>query len=182
MLLSQAQLSYQNKCGFYPQKRQSNRRLLSQLDEFDQDIIIGNTANERQENTIVNEKAGDWDFTFGTFGNNLMTNENTVNAKTLERCFNERIDREVSKIVDTVENRIENAILTAIDSIIAPKIELAISSINASTGRDATRVTANSERGDILGLLPLLKTHLKTVMYYSYQIRMMRLKTVFRTR
>ena len=27
-------------------KRQSNRRLLSQLDDFDQDIIIGNAANE----------------------------------------------------------------------------------------------------------------------------------------
>ena len=28
-------------------KRQSNRRLLSQLDEFDQDVIIGNVASER---------------------------------------------------------------------------------------------------------------------------------------
>ena len=47
-----------------------------------------------------------------------------------------------------VEGRIQNAILTAIDNIIAPKIELAIRSINASSGRDATSVTANSERGD----------------------------------
>ena len=28
-------------------KRQSNRRLLSQLDDFDQDMIVGNAASER---------------------------------------------------------------------------------------------------------------------------------------
>ena len=52
----------------------------------------------------------------------------------------------MSKIVDTVEDRIQNAILTASENIFAPKIELAIRSINASSGRDATSVTANSER------------------------------------
>ena len=40
--------------------------------------------------------------------------------------------------VDTVEDRIQNAILTAIDNIVGPKIALAIRSINASSGRDVT--------------------------------------------
>ena len=75
-----------------------------------------------------------------------------MNVKTLERCFNERIDREMSNIVDTVEDRIRNAILPAIDNIVAPKIELAIRSINASSGRDVTSVTANSERGEHVGI------------------------------
>ena len=75
-----------------------------------------------------------------------------MNVKTLERCFNERIDREISNIVDTVEDRIQNAILTAIVNIVAPKIELAIRSINASSGRDVTSVTANSERGERVGI------------------------------
>ena len=73
-------------------------------------------------------------------------------VKTLERCFNERIDRELSNFVDTVEDRILNAILTAIDSIVAPKVELAIRSIHASSGRDATSVTANPERGEHVGI------------------------------
>ena len=34
----------------------------------------------------------------------------------------------MGNIVDTVENRVQNAILTAIDSTITPKIELAIKS------------------------------------------------------
>ena len=133
-------------------KRQSNRRLLSQLDDFDQVIIFGNAVFERQENIVVNEGTTDRDFTVGTSSNNLATNENAVNVKTLERFFNERIDKEMSSIVDTVEDRIQNAILTALDNIVAPKIELAIGSTKASSGRDATSVAASSERGEHVGL------------------------------
>ena len=133
-------------------KRQSNRRLLSQLDDFDQDMIFDNAASERQENSVVNEGTNDRDFTVGTSSNNIALNENTMNVKTLERCFNELIDREMSNIVDTVEDRIHNAILTAFDNIVAPKIELAIRSINASSGRDVTSVSANSERREHVGI------------------------------
>ena len=100
-------------------KRQSNRSLLSQLDDFDQDMIIGNAASETQGNTVVIEGTDDRDFTVGSSSNNTAINESTVNVKTLERCFNERIDREMNNIVDTVGDRIQNAILTAIDSIIS---------------------------------------------------------------
>ena len=75
-----------------------------------------------------------------------------MNVKTLERCFNERIDREMNNIVDTVEDRIQNEILTAIDNIVAPKIELAIRSISASSGRDVTSVSVNSERREHAGI------------------------------
>ena len=133
-------------------KRQSNRRFLSQLDDFDQNMVIGNADSERQENIVVNEGSNNPDFTVSTSRNNIATNENTVDVKTLERCFNERIDREMNNIIDTVEDRIQNAILTAIDNVVAPKIELAIRSINSSSGRDATNVTANSERGELAGI------------------------------
>ena len=45
-----------------------------------------------------------------------------MDVKTLERCFNERIDRKMSNIVDTVEDRIQNSFLTTIDNIVAPNI------------------------------------------------------------
>ena len=69
----------------------------------------------------------------------------------------------MGSIVDTVENRIQIEILTAIDNIITHKIELAVRSINATSGRDATSATANSERGDCIGILSLLKTYLKGI-------------------
>ena len=133
-------------------KRQSNKRLLSQLDDFEQDVFIGNAASKRQENVAVNEGTNDQEFTVGTSYDSSTVNGNSMSVKTLERCFNERIDREMNNIVDTVEDRIQNAILTAIDNIIVPKIELAIGSVNASSGRDVTSVTANSERGERVGI------------------------------
>ena len=57
----------------------------------------------------------------------------------------------MSNFVDTVEDRIHNSILATIDNIITPRIELAVSSINASSGRDAASGTANSERGERVG-------------------------------
>ena len=56
-------------------KRQSNKRLLNQLDDFDQDMIIGNTASERQENVVVNEGTNGQDFTAGTSNVSSIVNE-----------------------------------------------------------------------------------------------------------
>ena len=133
-------------------KRQSNKRLLSQLDDFDQDLIIGSTASERQENVVVDESTNVQDFTVGTSNVSPVINKNAMNVKTLESCFNERIDREMNIIVDTVEDRIQNAILAAIDNIVALKIELAIRSLNAFSGRDVTSVSANSECREHAGI------------------------------
>ena len=133
-------------------KRQSSKRLLSQLDDFDQDVIIGNTTSERRENVVVNGGVDDQNFTGGTSNVSSIVNENALNVKTLERCFNERIDREMSNIVDTVEDRVQNAVLTAIDNIVTPKIELAIRSINASSRRDVTSASGNSERREYEGI------------------------------
>ena len=133
-------------------KKKSNRKLLSQLDDFGQDMVIDNAASERQENIVVNQSTNDRDFTVGISSINREINESTVNVKTLETCFIERIEKEMSNIVDTVEDRIQNEVLTAIDNIVAPKIELAIRSINASSGRDVTSVNANSEHGEHVGI------------------------------
>ena len=99
-------------------KRQSNRRLLSQLDDFDQDVVFGNAASEKREIIVVNRGTNDRYSNVGTSNNNTAINESTMNVKTLERCFIEGIDKEVSNIVDIVEERIQNAILTAIDNIV----------------------------------------------------------------
>ena len=83
---------------------------------------------------MAKEDTKDRDFTTHASSNNLGTNESTVKVKTLEMCFDEWIDREMSNILDTVEDRIQNAILTATDNIVAPKNELAIRLINAPSG------------------------------------------------
>ena len=66
-------------------KRQSNRRLLSQLDDFDQDVFIGNAMNNRQEDTTTNKGTADQEFTVGNSDSSQAVNENLVNVKTSER-------------------------------------------------------------------------------------------------
>ena len=86
-------------------------------------------------------------------------------VKTLERRFSEKIDREKSTIVDTVEDRIQNKSLTTIDNFIAPMIELVVMSKSASSGRDvASTITESVVNGS--GSLPLKETHLKIVVYH----------------
>ena len=43
-------------------KRRSNKRLLSQLDDFDQDMVIGNAASERLKSIVVKEGTNDRNF------------------------------------------------------------------------------------------------------------------------
>ena len=133
-------------------KRQQNRRFVSQPDNFDRDVTIGDSANSGQQNVLVNECSVDRDFTVDDSGSIPATIENTVNVRTLEWCFNEKIDREWVKIVDTVEVRIQNAISTVIDNFITRRTELAVTSINASSGQDAACVTVNSERRERTGI------------------------------
>ena len=101
----------------------------------------------RHENTTVNEGISDQEFTVGNSDGGQTVNENVLKLKTLETSFNRKIYREMGKIFDTIEVRFQNVTLTARVSIIIPKIEkdLAVRSINASPGRDATSVMASSD-------------------------------------
>ena len=64
-------------------KKQSKRTLLSELEEFDQHIVVGNTMSDRQENVILKEDTGDQEFTVNSSGSNSAANENLVSEKML---------------------------------------------------------------------------------------------------
>ena len=85
-------------------------------------MVFGNVASERQENIVANEGTIDRGFTVGFSSINIANIESTKNLKTLERCFNERVDKEMSNIVDTFEDRIQNATLTALITLLHLKL------------------------------------------------------------
>ena len=66
-------------------KNQPNWKLLSHLDDFDQDIIIGNNASDRQENATVNENNSDQEFSVGNPSSSLTANENAVSVENVAR-------------------------------------------------------------------------------------------------
>ena len=76
-------------------QRQSSRKLLGQLDDIDQDVIIGNTVSDSQRIVLVIIVTSDEEFTVGKSVSNPAAIENLVNVKTLERCYNEMIDRKL---------------------------------------------------------------------------------------
>ena len=88
---------------FFRKKRQSIRKRLSQIDDFDQNILFGNGAGGRQQNDVVNEGTVDQEFTVNNTSIKLTTNENLVKVQTLERCFNGKVDKEMGNPAETVE-------------------------------------------------------------------------------
>ena len=70
-----------------------------------------------------------------------------MDVPTLERNLTGSITKEMSNVIETVEDRIQNAILTAMDPVITPRIELAVNLMNTFSARDWS-VTANSEYGE----------------------------------
>ena len=104
-------------------KKLSNRRFRSQLANLDCYVTIGDAANNGQQSVEISGDTIDQEFTANTTVSNSAANDNTVNVQTSERYFGERIDREMVNIVNTVVDRIQNAMLTAIDNIIITKIE-----------------------------------------------------------
>ena len=81
--------------------------------------------SDRQEKNTGSKGTADQEVFVGNSDGGPAFDGNVVNVKTLE-LFNGEVDQEMGKIVDTVEDRIQNAILTAIDKVYPLKIELAI--------------------------------------------------------
>ena len=132
------------------------------MDDFNQDALIGDAANSGQQTVIVNDSTVDRHFIVNNVCNISITDENTENVRTLESFFSEKIDKETDKIVEMVENRIQNETLTSMDEIITLKIELEVWSINASSGQNVASVTANSKRWERKGInVPSLNAFLK---------------------
>ena len=68
-------------------KRQSNKGLLSQIDDFHQDAIICKGASGRQQNVVVNEGTVDQEFALNKTGSISAAKENSVNIQSLEKLF-----------------------------------------------------------------------------------------------
>ena len=62
-------------------ERQQNIKLLSKLDDFDQDVIIGDAVSGGMQNFVVNNGPVDWNFTVSNDNDLSATNKNTVNVQ-----------------------------------------------------------------------------------------------------
>ena len=72
------------------------------------------------------------------------------------------------KIVDTVEDGIQSAILTATDNHVTPGIELAVKSIKPFSGQDDASVTPSSECEERIGVTASFENVSEKRQYISY--------------
>ena len=130
------------------EKKQENRWVLSQFNDFDQDVIIGDDLSSERQSAVVNSTPTDCEYTANENVSNRTKNQNTVNVQTLKRCRTDKHHRATDALLETVEGRIQSAFLTIFDNFFTTRIELAVRSINESSGQDATFVAGNSERAE----------------------------------
>ena len=71
-----------------------------------------------------------------------------MNVQAFERFLTDMIERETGNVVEMLADRIQNAILNAIDNI----FNLVVRSKKAPSARDTTSVTANSEGGEHISI------------------------------
>ena len=92
-------------------KEEQNRRFFSQLFDFDQDVFLGDEVKNESQNLEVNDSPASRGRTVNNKDRIASTNENTTDDQTLWRNLTDRIAKEMSYVVETVEDRIQNHIL-----------------------------------------------------------------------
>ena len=128
---------------FIRKKRQQNKRLLRQLIDSDTEFMIGQNSHETQPGyggNTVNEST-----TLNNVKNLIQVNSSQVDVHTLENNLVNKIRSEVDKVMTSVETRVQDVVLTAIENLVISRVELAMKSVNASSGRGAFNIVLDPD-------------------------------------
>ena len=128
------------------EKRTEEKRQLSPLNETLNDFIVGKGTNvSAMENETLEQQ------TNGQHNNVERFVDSAIQNQVIENYFNHRIRRAVNNALLTVENRMHNTILTAMDKMVIPRVEMAVKSITGSSGHGPKSEVQNPDRKDFLG-------------------------------
>ena len=110
------------------------------------DVIIDNGANVSiMENETLGQQTNGQHDGLGRFANSASHND------VIENNIDDKIRRAVHNAVFTIENRMHGAILTAMDKVVLPRVEMAVTSITGSSGHRPNSEVQNPDRRDFLG-------------------------------
>ena len=120
---------------WFPLERKNSKvqGLLNQLRESDNEFEIGHSNHSFRTEGRDNMTSG---------GKNLdNTNDATqgnypyANVHTLEENIVSKVRSEVHSVMSAVDTKIQDAVMTAVENLVIPRVEMAIKSANASSGR-----------------------------------------------
>ena len=110
-------------------KRNQQKKQLSHLNETLNDFIIGKSTNViAVENETLEQQTNGQHNDFERFVDSASQNQ------AIENNIDGKIRRAVDSAVVIVENCMHDTILTAMDKVVIPKVEMAVISITASSG------------------------------------------------
>ena len=144
-------------------KKQQNKRFLSQLSERDTDIMIGQSnqdeETESRDNVTCRGSSSD------NISNPTQVNYPQVDVHTLEEIIVSKVRGEVDNVMTSVETIVQHAVLTAIEILVIPIVELAMMSANALSGRSVHGNVLEPDQRDFLGNIEGLRMTGSSRMY-----------------
>ena len=94
--------------------------------------MMGQSNHEAQTESRAN--AADGDTCLNEANDPTQVNSSQVDMHTPEKNIVSKVRIEVDSVMTTVETRVQFAVLTAIKKLVIPRVELAMKSVNASSG------------------------------------------------
>ena len=114
-------------------KKQENKRVLSQLSESDAEFLIRQTNREAQTENRSN--VADGDISLNNANSLTQISGSQVDLYTLYKNIANKVRSEVDSVMTVVETRVQDAVLTAVENLPIPGVELAMKSVYASSER-----------------------------------------------
>ena len=113
------------------------------------DFVIGNRTNGSaiRGEALEPQKNSCWN----NFGRNIAVDNSECENQILENTIDDTIRNVVDSAVIVVGNRVHDAILTAMDSVVIPRVYRAVRSVNESSGRGTSSVVRNPDQRDFTG-------------------------------
>ena len=109
--------------GPYPKEEAATQRQLNRLNETLNDFVIGSKTNAKaiaEETSELQTNCLSNDFERITVGDNAA-----CQVQVIRNNFDDKIIKAVDIAFMTVENRVIDVILTAMDNVVKPRIEMA---------------------------------------------------------
>ena len=124
-------------------KRQQKKRLLSQLRECNTEFMIGRNRHETQPGNRAN--AMDKNTTPSNADISIQVNSSQVDIHTLEKNFANKVRSGVDNVMTSVDTGVQDAVLTSMEILVIPRVELAIKLFIASSGRGVASVVLDPD-------------------------------------
>ena len=110
------------------------------------DFVIGNGTNVgAMENGTLEQQ------TNGNYNNFEKAVDRASQNQVIENNIDDKIGKAVDNAVMTVENCMHDAIFTAMDKVVIPRVEMAVRSITGSSGHGPNFVVQNPDRRNFTG-------------------------------